>query len=119
MVIKPFNSANNGVKYMQQGGMAPEAAPMPAEAPTQGGMDQQLEQIAGELLNMLLQNFQDPNLVAAVLETALTMLSQSQTPVGATPEEGMTFMRNGGSITIAKCGKKLKCGGKAKKSKKC
>ena len=122
MTIKSYSATNNVAKF-QQGGMAPEAAPMPAEAPAQGGMDQQLQQMAGELLDMLMQQIQDPNAVAMILETALQMLSEAvQGPMGGEPQEAQ-FYRKGGSIKMARCGsKKLKCGGttkKSKKSKKC
>lgn len=115
------------VKYMQQGGPMPteQGAPMPAEAPAQGGMDQQLQQIAGQLLDSLMQaTGGDPNATMAILQMAMDMLSQAaQAPMGSEPQEAQ-FYRKGGKVCVKRCGgaaKKptMKCGGKTKKSKKC
>ena len=89
--------------------MAPEAAPAEAAAPApemgapaQGGEDQ-LAQLAGQLLEMLLQQLQDPQAVMAVLQAAMEMLEQSM----------------GGGQPVFKAGGKLskKCGGKMAKKK--
>lgn len=95
-------------KY-QQGG----AAPMPAEqgapagpemggAPAQGGAEEQLAQLAGQLLEALLQQLQDPQAVMAVLEAAMQMLQES---MGG----GQPVFKKGGKI--AKRGCKKACGG--------
>lgn len=87
--------------------MAPEAAPA---APAQGGAEQQLQQLAGQVLDSLMQAVGDPQAVAAVLEMALQMLSEAmQSQMGA-PAEETSFMRRGGKV--------MKCGGKTKKTKK-
>ena len=97
-------------KY-QMGGAAPEAAPVaeqaPVEggAPAQGGAEEQLAQVAQQLLQMLLQEIGDPNAVAAVLQMALEMLQQAAQGGGA-PQEAPVFKKGG---KLAK-----KCGGKMK-----
>ena len=108
MVIKPFES-NNAVRKFQDGGMAPEAAPA---APAQGGADQQLQQLAGQVLDSLIQAVGDPQAVAAVLEMALQMLSEAmQSQMGSGAPQEASFYRKGGSLV-------MKCGGKTKKTKK-
>lgn len=102
------------IKMFQQGGAAPAAAPVepvapemgaPAEggAPAQGGAEEQLAQLAGQLVEMLLQQLQDPNAVMAVLEAAMQILQDSM----------------GGEQPVFKKGGKLakKCGGKMAKKK--
>lgn len=95
-------------KY-QMGGAAPEAAPVaegaPVEggAPVQGGAEEQLAQVAQQLLQMLLQELGDPNAVAAVLQMALEMLMQ--TAQGGA-QEAPVFKKGG---KLAKC--KKACGG--------
>lgn len=104
MRIKQYSN----VQKFQEGGMAPEAAPA---APAQGGAEQQLQQLAGQVLDSLMQAVGDPQAVAAVLEMALQMLSEAmQSQLGAAPAEEQAFMRRGGKL--------MKCGGKAKKVKK-
>ncbi len=100
-------------KY-QMGGPAPEAAPAeggaPVEggAPAQGGAEEQLAQVAEQLLQMLLQEIGDPNAVAAVLQMAMEMLQQASQ--GGAPQEAPVF-KKGGKIKKA-CG-----GGKSFKLK--
>lgn len=101
------------IKFMQQGGMAPEAAPAEAAAPApemgapaQGGEDQ-IAQLAGQLLESLLQSLGDPNAVMAVLESAMQMLQEAA-------GQGQPTFRKGGKL-VKKCGGKMKakkaCGG--------
>lgn len=98
-------------KY-QMGGAAPEAAPVaegaPVEggAPAQGSAEEQLAQVAQQLLQMLLQEIGDPNAVAAVLQMAMEMLQQAAQGGGA-PQEAPVFQK-GGKI---KKGCKKACGG--------
>lgn len=97
-------------KY-QMGGAAPEAAPVAEGAPVEGGApaggaEEQLAQIAQQLLQMLLQEIGDPNAVAAVLQMALEMLSQAAQGGGA-PQEAPVF-KKGGKL---KKGCKKACGG--------
>ena len=103
------------IKKFQEGGAAP-AAPEQG-APVQGGAEEQLAQLAQQLIQMLLQQLQDPNAVMAVLQMAAEMLQQAAQPVGQAPEEGQSFMRKGGKLV--KCGGKMKskkaCGGKVRK----
>jgi len=96
------------IKKFQEGGAAPAA---PAAAPAQGGAEEQLAQLAQQLVEMLMQQIGDPQAVMMVLQMAAEMLqSAAQGPVGA-PEEGQAFMRKGGKL--------VKCGGKMKSKKAC
>lgn len=85
-------------KY-QMGGAAPEAAPVqegaPAEggAPVEGGAEEQLAQVAQQLVQMLLQEIGDPNAVAAVLQMAMEMLQQAAG--GGAPQEAPVFKKGG------------------------
>ena len=96
------------LKKFQQGGSidpAMESAPAPQAAPMEGGQagaEEQIAQIAGQLLEMLLQELGDPNAVAMVLQAALEMLSQASQ--GA-PQEAPVF-KKGGKLVKAKktCG---------------
>lgn len=117
MQIKSYEN----VKKLQEGGALPAdssqgAAPAPASA--QGRVEEQLAQLAQQLVEMLMQQIGDPQAVMMVLQMAAEMLQGAQQPVGAVPEEGQAFMRKGGKIM--KCGAKMKskkaCGG-AKLSK--
>ena len=100
------------IKKFQAGGMAPEAAPVEA-APVEGvqmGAEEQLAQVAEQLLQMLMQEIGDPNAIAAVLQMCMEMLSQAAQ--GGAPQEAPVF-KKGGKIANAKCGSKMKL--KAKK----
>ena len=106
MQIKSYES----IKKLQEGGPMP-AAPEQG-APAQGGAEEQLAQLAQQLVQMLLQQIGDPQAVMAVLQMAMEMLQQAaQGPVGAAPEEGQAFMRKGGKL--------VKCSGKMKSKKAC
>lgn len=108
MKIKKFD-----VKYMQDGGSAPVPADAQgAPAPAQGGAEEQLAQVAQQILESLMQALGDPNAVAAVLQMAMEMLQGAAQEVGAHPQE-VSFQRKGGKIC------KKACGGKAKKMRKC
>ena len=95
-------------KY-QMGGPAPEAAPaegVPVEggAPAQGGAEEQMAQVAEQLVQMLLQELGDPNAVAAVLQMAMEMLQQA----AGGAEQGQPVFKKGGKM----CKKAKKaCGG--------
>lgn len=102
-------------KFQQGGPMAAPAegaapaqemggAPVEGGAPAQGGAEEQLAQLAGQLVEMLLQQLQDPNAVMAVLEAAMQMLQESM----------------GGGQPVFRAGGKLakKCGGKMNAKKK-
>ena len=90
-------------KHQEGGNLAapaaePAAAPAPEMgAPAQGGEDQ-IAQLAGQLLEALPQQLQDPQAVMAVLEAAMQMLQEAA-------GQGQPVFRAGG---------KLKCGGKMK-----
>lgn len=94
------------VKFLQEGGLmgdpamqgAPvEAAPAPESAPAQGAAPEQaMQQLAGQLVEMLLQQVQDPAIVAQILQLALDMLSQAAAP--AQPQ----FQRQGGRLVRVK-----------------
>lgn len=97
----------NNVRYMQDGGMAPEMAPEAqgaAPAPEQGGAEDQMVQLAQQLVEMLMQQIGDPNAVMAILQMAMEMIQQS---AGGSPEAAQE--------PVFKKGGKLKCGGKNQK----
>lgn len=115
MQIKSYEN----VKKFQEGGALPaDSSQGAAPAPAQGGVEEQLAQLAQQLVEMLMQQIGDPQAVMMVLQMAAEMLQGAQQPVGAVPEEGQAFMKKGGKIV--KCGAKMKskkaCGG-AKLSK--
>jgi hypothetical protein len=87
---------NKKVLFMQEGGPMPEeqGAPMPAEAgaPAPQGGEDPVAGLAGQLVEMLMQQVGDPQMVAAVLQTALEMVAQAAQP--AAPQ----FQRNGGKL---------------------
>ena len=97
------------IKKFQEGGSAPAA---PQQAPQQGGVEEQLAQVAQQILDSLMQALGDPQAVAMVLQMAMEMLQSAAQEVGAAPAEGQQFMRKGGKIC------KKACGGKAKMTKK-
>lgn len=86
------------VLFMQEGGPmpaeAPAEAPMPAEggAPAPQGGEDPVVGLAGQLVEMLMQQVGDPQMVAAILQTALEMVAQAAQP--AAPQ----FQRNGGKL---------------------
>jgi hypothetical protein len=94
------------VKFLQEGGPmgdpAMQGAPMeggaPAPAPEQGGAapEEALQQLAGQLVEMLMQQVQDPNMVAQILQMALEMVAQAAAP--AQPQ----FQRQGGRLVRVK-----------------
>lgn len=100
----------SGVRKYQDGGMAPEMAPEAqgaAPAEQQGGAEDQMAQLAQQLVEMLMQQIQDPNAVMAILQMAMEMIQQS---AGAAPEAAQEpVFRKGGRL--ASCGKaaKKKC----------
>ena len=102
------------IKKFQQGGpapvaeAAPEQAPMEAGAPAQGGAEEQLAQVAQQLLQMLLQEIGDPNAVAAVLQMAMEMLQQVAQGGAGAPQEAPVFKKGGKLVKNAKCGAKMK-----------
>lgn len=84
------------VLFMQEGGPMPEeqGAPMPAEAgaPAPQGGEDPVAGLAGQLVEMLMQQVGDPQMVTAVLQAALEMIAQAAQP--AAPQ----FQRNGGKL---------------------
>lgn len=97
------------IKYMQQGGPAPmpaEGAPAgpemgaPAqEMPAQGGAEEQLMQLSQQLVEMLLQQLQDPNAVMAVLEGAMQLMQEAA-------NQNAPVFKSGG--VLKKCGGRMK-----------
>ncbi len=99
------------VKKFQQGGPVeaapaeamPQEAPMEGEAPMeQGSAEEQMAQLAQQLLEMLLQQVGDPNAVMMILQMCMEMLqsaAQQQQPV---------FKKGGKLVRKAKCGMKSK-----------
>ena len=87
---------NKTQKFQDGGQMAqPEAAPMPAEAPQQGGDPMQM---LIEAAMAAVQN-QDPNMAMEVCMMLLELagVAPSQAPVGA-PAEGQPVFRKGGKM---------------------
>lgn len=110
MILKKFND-NSARKYQDGGAMTdPNAVPTgaaPVEgAPAQGSAEEQLAQVAKQLLQMLLQEIGDPNAVAAVLQIAMEMLQQAAQ--GGAPQEQPVFKKGGKIVNKAKCGTKMK-----------
>lgn len=80
-----------GAPAPEQGGPAPEEA----GAPAQGSPEQQLQQLAGQLLDMLMQQIGDPQAVMAVLQMAMDMLGQA---AQGGPQEAPVMQRQGGRL---------------------
>lgn len=84
-----------------------EGGPMPAEAPAEGGApvesgapaeapqggEEQLQQIAGQLVDMLMQQIGDPQAVMAILQMAAEMVAQAAQPAPAYRREGGRLIR--------------------------
>lgn len=92
------------IMKLQEGGPMPadapaEGAPMeggaPAEQAPQGG-EEQLQQIAGQLVDMLMQRIGDPQVVMAILQMAAEMVAQAAQP--APP----AYQRQGGRLVRVK-----------------
>jgi hypothetical protein len=84
------------VLFMQEGGPMPEeaGAPMPAEAgaPAPQGGEDPVAGLAGQLVEMLMQQVGDPQMVMAILQAAMEMVGQAAQP--AAPQ----FQRRGGKM---------------------
>lgn len=88
---------NKPRKFQDGGQMAqPEAAPMPAEAPQQGGDPMQM---LVEAAMAAVQN-QDPNMAMEVCMMLLELVgvAPGQTPVGAPAEGAQPVFRKGGKM---------------------
>ena len=87
---------NKKVLFMQEGGPMPEeqGAPMPAEAgaPAPQGGEDPVMGLAGQLVEMLMQQVGDPQMVMAILQAAMEMVGQAAQP--AAPQ----FQRRGGKM---------------------
>lgn len=87
---------NSKVLFMQEGGPMPEeqGAPMPAEAgaPAPQGGEDPVMGLAGQLVEMLMQQVGDPQMVMAILQAAMEMAGQAAQP--AAPQ----FQRRGGKM---------------------
>lgn len=92
------------IMKLQEGGPMPaeasaEGASMeggaPAEQAPQGG-EEQLQQIAGRLVDMLMQQIGDPQAVMAILQMAAEMVAQAAQP--APP----AYQRQGGRLVRVK-----------------
>ena len=116
MILKKFNDSS-ARKYQDGGAMADpnaapagaapvEGAPMEQGASAQGSAEEQLAQIATQLVQMLLQEVGDPNAVATILQMALEVLSQAAQ--GGAPQEQPVFKKGGKIVNKAKCGTKMK-----------
>lgn len=83
----------------EQGAPAPEqGAPAPEGqgAPQGGNPEQQLQQMAGQLLDMLMQQVGDPQAVMAILQMAEEMLAQAAQP------QAPVMQRRGGRLIRVK-----------------
>lgn len=78
--------------------MGPEEQGAPAEggAPAGGSPEEQLQQIAGQLVEMLMQQIGDPQAVMAILQMAMEMLSQ------AAQQQAPAYQRMGGRLRRVK-----------------
>ena len=87
---------NSKVLFMQEGGPMPEEqdAPMPAEAgaPAPQGGEDPVAGLAGQLVEMLMQQVGDLQMVMAILQAAMEMVGQAAQP--AAPQ----FQRRGGKM---------------------
>lgn len=85
---------------MQEGAPAgPEGAPEQGGAPAgpeQGGLEQQMQQMAGQLVEMLMQQIGDPQAVMAILQMAMEMVGQAAQggPQGPAP----AYQKRGGRL---------------------
>lgn len=94
------------VKFLQEGGPmgdpAMQGAPVEegaqTQAPEQGSAApaEAMQQMAGQLVEMLMQQIQDPAVVAQILQMALEMVAQAAQP--AQPQ----FQRQGGRLVRVK-----------------
>ena len=86
-----FRNSNTYARKFQEGGAMPAGAPeeqIPAESgapeeagtPAAGGAEEQMAQMAQQLVEMLMQQIGDPQAVAAILQMALEMVSQAGQP---------------------------------------
>lgn len=97
------------IRKYQMGGSAPEQAAPEQEAAVEqqaANPEEQLQEMAGQLAQSLLEQIQDPNAVMAILQMAMEMIQQS---AGAAPEAAQE--------PVFKKGGKLCKGGKAAKKK--
>ena len=91
----------NFIGKFQEGGAMPSNEPAPAqeapvqEAPANAGGDQ-LQQIAAQLAQMLLEQVGDPAIAAQILQMALEMVSQTA------PAPAPGFARMGGRLVRIK-----------------
>ena len=82
---------------------AASAEAMPQEAPMeQGGAEEQMAQLAQQLLEMLLQQVGDPQAVMMILQMCMEMLQ------GAAEQQQPVFKKGGKLVRKAKCGMKSK-----------
>lgn len=83
------------VKKFQQGGpveAAPaEEVPMDGAPMEQGGAEEQMAQLAQQLVEMLLQQIGDPNAVMMVLQMAMEMLQSAA-------QQSQPVFRKGGKL---------------------
>lgn len=92
----------NLIARFQEGGPMPgaEGAPMPEEqgapmGPEAGAPapEEQMQQMAGQLVDMLMQQIGDPQAVAAILQMALEMVGQAAAPQAAYQRMGGRLVR--------------------------
>lgn len=95
--------SNKNVQRYQQGGpmAAPEAAPAEGGAPApamegQMSAENQMAQLAGQLVEMLMQQIGDPSAVAAILEMALQMVQEAA-------GQGQPVFKKGGVLAKKGC----------------
>lgn len=96
-------------KFQEGGQMTPAEQPAAAPAPAMEGQmsgEEQLAQIAGQVVQSLLEAVQDPNMVMQILEMALQMVQEAA-------GQGQPIFKCGGKLV--KKAKKASCGAKMAK----
>lgn len=102
MKIKKFEG---DVRRMQEGGAMPAEAAAPEQQAA--NPEEQLQEMAGQLVQGLLEQIGDPQAVMAVLQMAAEMVGQAAgAPAEAAPQGEPTFYKKGGKICMKKCGGK-------------
>lgn len=90
-------------RFLQEGGAMPEGAPVPEEGAEQvqpgaeglsepQGAEQQLQQIAQQLVETLMQQIGDPQAIMAILQMAAEMVGQ------AAQSAAPAYQRRGGKL---------------------
>lgn len=79
-------------KMFQEGGAVTEAPVTEQPQEQQATAEQAIQEFAAQLVEMLMQQVQDPAAVSAILQAALEMVE------GAAQQQAPVYQRNGGRI---------------------